>query len=155
MPNKRDILLFYTLSFTWGIVYTIVGLFVLLYFVLFKYDKISILIIAGRICIRTDGKYWGGISLGIVYIVDARNSYRLHVHELGHTVQHIMFGPLFIPLVAIPSVIRANLRKKYRKFLYDKNGKYIEYDSVWFEGQATRLGEKYFSETVIKFIGSD
>lgn len=153
MPSKKDIIIFYLLSFTWGIVMTLVGLFALLYIYLFMHKSVDIFMVAGRVCIRHKTKIFGGISLGIVYYIDKRNSYRLHTHELGHTVQNVMFGLLFPVLIGIPSVIRANLRRKFPSLRYDRHKRYIEYDSIWFEGQATELGEKYFHETVTKLLG--
>lgn len=64
-------------------------------------------------------------------------------HECGHGIQNIIFGPLFPFLVAIPSVIRY----WYREVIWRKDReRYFQlpkYDDIWFEGQATRWGDKY------------
>lgn len=63
---------------------------------------------------------------------------RLLVHEYGHTVQSILYGPLYLAVVGIPSVLR------FRRF-YTKKGrkesKGTLYSSGFPENQANRLGE--------------
>jgi hypothetical protein len=59
-----------------------------------------------------------------------------------------VFGPLFIPLVAIPSATRYWYRRRLRKAYGEPILKKLpSYDSVWFEGQATRLGYTKFEIT--------
>jgi hypothetical protein len=62
-------------------------------------------------------------------------------HECGHGLQNIMFGPLFIFIIFIPSCIRY----WYRELRYERKGIMppTSYDSIWFEGWATELGKKY------------
>lgn len=152
MPYKNKLAIFYILSFTWGIVMSLVGLFVFLFIRLFMNNQVNIFKVAGRIAIVFKNKSFGGLSLGFVYLVDNGNSMSTHLHELGHTIQNAYFGPFFILLVAIPSAIRYHIRSY---LVNSKRKKYSElkpYDSIWFEGQATKLGNKYFKGVNINAI---
>lgn len=147
MPSKKDIIIFYALSFTWGLIWSLVGLFVLLFIYIFMKKQVVIRPIAGRISVVFKEKYFGGVSLGVVYLTDASDRSHTHMHELGHTVQNMMFGPFFILLVAIPSGIWYQYRNIARYF-GKKN--LPPYDSPWFEAQATDLGYKKFHDAVMK-----
>lgn len=131
--------IFYILSFTWGIIMTMFGLIGILFSLPFgKVRKFH-----GRLC-AVWGKGWGGVSLGCFFFVseDCFNDHTCS-HECGHMLQNCLMGPFFIFLVAIPSFIRYH----YRDYLVNSGKKkwyeLPDYDDIWFEGQATRWGEKY------------
>lgn len=66
-------------------------------------------------------------------------------HEAGHSIQHSLYGPLFIFLIAIPSCIRYWYRNWYAKKHKSDPDYYMKpYDAVWFEASASDLGRKYF-----------
>lgn len=148
MPKKTDLFIFYILSFTWGLLWTLIGLIVFLFTWVFFHEKIKIQVVAGRLAITFLYKRFGGLNLGIIYFVDRNDMPHTHLHELGHSLQNAYFGPLFIPLIAIPS----GIRYQYRKYLRKKEVgiKLPPYDSIWFEGQATKLGYHYFLDAVLK-----
>lgn len=85
------------------------------------------------------GERWGGLTLGNSILISKSSGSSILLHELGHTYQNAIFGPLFIFLVAIPSAIRYHLRNKFKK-LRKKS-----YDSIWFERSATHIGLYYES----------
>lgn len=58
-------------------------------------------------------------------------------HELGHTVQNLIWGPLFPIVIALPPLIRAAFWPRILK----KNPN-ADYNAIWFERQATKFGEK-------------
>ena len=131
--------IFYLLSFTWGIVLTIIGLAVA-----------GVLLIArkkpkrwGHCWYFEVGKSWGGLELGPIFLTSKNPSRRTKNHEHGHAIQNCYWGPLFILVIWIPSALRyhyRNLRDKLK--LYNKT----DYDAIWFEGQATNIGNNlYFS----------
>ncbi len=70
-------------------------------------------------------RFRGGISLGMfVVTTDYRRLYRavpagaqrrLDAHELGHVKQSLMLGPLYLPLVGVPSISRAALLRFSRR----------------------------------------
>ena len=100
--TKTKTIIFYILSFTWGIVMSLIGSLVLL-----------VLIIAGkkpqkfhdRIYIEI-GKGWGGVELGPFFLCSENSSYSLMQHESGHGFQNALLGPLMPFLVCIPSAAR-------------------------------------------------
>lgn len=118
-------IIYYLLSFTWGIVMTIIGLLV----------SLVLLFISTPIRYNLTyyfqlGEYWGGITLGMMFITDKRPG-TIPDHEFGHTVQNCIYGPLFPFLIALPSLIRANFIP------------YSDYDAIWFEKSATKIGKMY------------
>ena len=136
--NKK---LFYFLSFTWGLPMTLIGCLVTI-----------VLLTTGHkpqkwgYCYYFEiGKNWGGLELGVFFLVNQGASSNLKSHELGHSMQNCWFGLLMPFLVCIPSAIRY----WYREYLV-KSGKktYSElsdYDSIWFEGQASTFGTKFIN----------
>lgn len=124
--------LFTVLNYTWGIVNTILGLFVAL-----------ALVIAGkRPKIRNGcfffevGNGWGAFSLGTTIVTGEKPRDFIIYHEYGHAVQNAIFGVFTLFIVTLPSLIRAG----YRKALCIYDGYY----DIWFEAQASSLGEKYY-----------
>ena len=93
-------------------------------------------------CVRfTVGKNWGGGSLGVFMFTCKNASQGLLEHEHGHSIQNCYYGPLMPFLVNIPS----STRYWYRRIVHAiKPEKALPpYDSIWFEGEATRLGREY------------
>lgn len=131
---------FYALSFTWGIIMTLIGCIVSMVLIALGYKPIKnrygwYFIVGGD---------WGGaLDLGPASIVCENPTEHLLQHEFGHAVQNCYYGPAFPFIVAIPSAIRY----WYREYLVCSGKKqYNElppYDSIWFEGMATELGGLY------------
>ena len=127
---------FYFLSFTWGFIMSFIGLI-----------AIAVLACMGRVhtfhgrLYGTIGKGWGGVELGCFFICgEDCQSDHLRGHECGHGIQNIIWGPLMPFVICIPSAIRY----WYFEFYWRKHKRYPnDYDSIWFEGQATRWGKKY------------
>jgi hypothetical protein len=85
----------------------------------------------------------GAVSLGLfvfwsdtgdgVFTLDERN----RLHEYGHTIQSRILGPLYLPVVGIPSVSRVIYAHRY----YKKHGKeWTGYYRGFPENWADRLG---------------
>lgn len=131
-------IIFYLLSFTWGGIMSFIGLFVMLVLMITGHKP---KLFYNRIYIEV-GENWGGLELGCFFIANKDCSLHIKQHETGHTIQNIIFGPLYLFVIAIPSAIRY----QYRELKYYKKGKTppTDYDDIWFEGWATRLGERYF-----------
>lgn len=133
MKNK---VLYYILSFTWGLPMTLIGLFVAVALICVGYKPKR----WGGCFYFNVGKIWGGVSLGIVFITDESDSEHTKNHEFGHSIQNCRYGLLMPFIVCIPSFIRY----WYREFKTRKGIKLeTKYDDVWFEGEATALGYKY------------
>ena len=127
---------YWFLSLTWGLPMTFIGLLVAL-----------VLLVTGHKPHRFGytfyfkvGKGWGGLTLGAVIIVSHDCSSSTISHEYGHTVQNLIFGP-FELFIGIASAARYWYREIKRK--RDPACYLPPYDSIWFEGQATRLGLKF------------
>lgn len=132
MKNKA---LFYILSFTWGIPMTLIGLIVALALVLTGHKAK----LYGGCFHFIVGKNWGGLSLGIVIITCENSSERTKNHEVGHAIQNCKYGFLMPFIVCIPSAIRY----WYREFTIPTT----DYDGIWFEAEATRLGCEYIKHS--------
>lgn len=62
-------------------------------------------------------------------------------HEHGHGVQNCIYGPLMPLLVSIPSSTRYHFRNFKKRFF--KKAPKTPYESVWFEKEATVIGQRY------------
>lgn len=194
--KKFKTVLFYILSFTWGLPMTLIGSITMLIMLITKHEMGNF---NGRFYTKV-GKNWGGLELGCFFLTDTSPTLHIKQHESGHGIQNIVLGPFMLFVVCIPSAIRywvmemedyktkwgfvATLLSicalvtaailsagitynilaliivggiiggytlllaawliafelpKYK----DRNP---DYDSIWFENSATKLGEKYFPE---------
>lgn len=141
-------ILYWLIQLTWGILMTVIGLIVSFVCILFFKGKIHK---NGFSYIVEVGGDWGGLSLGAVsfcgsYSLKSSPYYdiewyeRTRRHEFGHSLQNLVFGPLFPFIVAIPSAFRywyfTIAESKGKSFPEDA------YDSIWFEKEATIQGKK-------------
>lgn len=134
---------FYTLSWTWGILMSLIGALtvgcILLYGLIakkgYKLQK------HGWCYYIAIGENWGGVNLGMFFLIQSRESKSTMWHEHGHAIQNCTWGLLFPFVIALPSVFRYWYRevKYYNKGLRPTTS----YDSIWFEGEATELGRVY------------
>lgn len=130
--------LYYTLMFTWGLLMSLIGLIVTI-----------CLLIGGQKPYGIYGiwkfevkEHWGGADLGCMYVRDTTSTEAVDRHEVGHSYQNCLLGPLFPFIVAIPSAIRYRDRQRRAA-----NGETLKpYDSIWFEGSATDIGDELFLE---------
>lgn len=133
-------IVFYLLSFTWGILMSAIGLLVVL----------GAAVVGGQLktyhgrlyCVIGDN--WGGLELGCFFLCGTTSDQEwstTRAHECGHGLQNCLWGPLTLFVITIPSAIRY----WYREIKYHRQGKVppTKYDDIWFEGQATRWGQKY------------
>ena len=71
----------------------------------------------------------------------------LLVHEYGHTVQSLALGPLYLPVIGLPSLIWATAPK-----LRAKRDKGLPYSSFWTESSANKLGERVTKEASLQDV---
>lgn len=98
------------ICFIWELPQSILALLILLFYCrkyLYKrtYKKATIYII--------DSSRFTGVSLGR-FIILSRKYYLLKncvLHEYGHSIQSLIFGPLYLIVIGIPSFIRAVIFK--------------------------------------------
>lgn len=101
---------------TWGCIMTTIGLITVLVLCILGYKPHTF---GPNIWVCIPGN-WGGINLGPVFIRGGREDdtpqtsyhygYHTPLHESGHGLQNLVFGPLFPFLVGIPSPWRCVLR---------------------------------------------
>lgn len=126
---------FYLLQYTWGLLINAIGLIISLVLLISGHKPHKF----GNNYYFTVGKNWGGLELGVCFLCGELNqTHHLKCHESGHGIQNIIWGPLFPFVISIPSAIRY----WYRRTHVCKTA----YDDIWFEGQATKLGEKYYGD---------
>ena len=71
-------------------------------------------------------------------VIDEKLRYDTLVHEYGHTVQSLLLGPLFLPVIAIPSETWAFF-KPLRKC---RNENHISYYWLYCEKWANSIGDR-------------
>lgn len=70
----------------------------------------------------------GSVSLGSFIFISEYANPNTEAHELGHTVQSMYLGPLYLLIIGLPSICWALLRRKG----YFKNSSYYEfYTEKW------------------------
>lgn len=127
---------FYLLSFTWGILLTLVGCIVSVALLILGYKPKK----WGYCYYFEVGEHWGGLELGPFFLVDKSSSTLTKNHEHGHAFQNCKLGLAMPFVVSIPSALRYWFRR-----IAEKNGKPCQsgYDEIWFEGEATKLGTEF------------
>lgn len=80
----------------------------------------------------------GAITLGNYVFVGLNSEYKETVkHELGHTIQSKILGPLYLIIIGIPSITYCGLRRLFPSLR--KKNCYDFYTEKW----ANNLSEKY------------
>ena len=120
--------LFWIWQWTWGLPQSLLGCIV---FLCCKKKKVK----TYRGCIVT---HWGNRgSLGVgMFLFLGSDDPQVRVHEFGHSVQSAILGPLFLPIMGIPSFLWCNL-PPCRRMRKEKN---ISYYAFYPESTANRLG---------------
>ena len=80
----------------------------------------------------------GAVTLGNYVFVGLNSEYKETVkHELGHTIQSKILGPLYLIVIGIPSITYCGLRRLFPSLR--KKNYYDFYTEKW----ANNLSEKY------------
>lgn len=121
-------ILFRLWQWTWGFPQTLIGF--LVYLVCRDCPKSTY-----HGCIVTR---WGRKdSLGMgMFLFFGSDDPQIRVHEFGHAVQSMFLGPLFLPIMGIPSILWCNL-PPCRRLRKEKG---ISYYRFYPESTANRLG---------------
>ena len=127
---------YFILSFTWGMMMSFVGAVTALVLLIFGRGGFGVVGHTPAFIFKKERN--NAFSIGLFIFVDHIEKDRFNGHEVGHTVQNCMYGPFVLFLVYIPSFVRYWWRTN-DKHRYTKDGEFIEYDAVWFEGQATKI----------------
>lgn len=127
-------LLFWIWQWTWGLPQTLVGFIVFL--VCRKRPHGTY-----RGCITTRWNNRGSMGMGMFLFLGSEDP-QVRVHEFGHSVQSVILGPLFLPVMGIPSFLWCNI--PYFRRLRKEKG--ISYYRFYPESTANWLGAKVSGE---------
>ena len=139
--NPRYYPLYWLILLTWGALSTLPGLIIALGLIICGKKPQRI----GPMFYFRIGRNWGGCEMGGMFLRDTTSTEHVTYHEAGHSIQTLMFGPLMLPLISIPSFLRYHYRNLVKKCSPERAKKLPPYDAIWFEGMATRLGKRYFA----------
>lgn len=127
------------LNHTWGGIMTLIGYVARVILACRKIHGTDYGVARCYVC----GRNWGGVSLGTTIIISETADEETIAHEIGHTIQNARWGLLFPFVIAIPSAIRYWYREYLKRSGKKEWWELPDYDAVWFEAQATKLGESF------------
>lgn len=78
----------------------------------------------------------GSLGVGNFIFLGTNANRQVLVHEYGHCIQSLILGPLFLPVMGIPSFLWANLPRCKRL----RKEKGVSYYAFYPESSANRLG---------------
>lgn len=135
-------ILFWLISFTWGLPLTLIGGIGALYMLAtgHKPHRYGYFV---YFVTRTSGCAFEG---GPFFFISGDCQFNEHTkaHEVGHgSLQNWVFGPLTVFVCTIPGVIRFWYRHLVVKLGKKKTSDLPPYESIWFERTATEWGYKF------------
>ncbi len=140
LPKPIRAFLFYLVQWTWGLPQNLIGAILLPILPGERRIFHGAVITVYRKSKLMDNS--SGFSLGMfIYIPENWSDHdkeHLSVHEFGHSIQSMMFGPLYLFIVGIPSVIWC---KKYFGHYREYQDRGIKYTDRFPENSADKLGE--------------
>ena len=86
-------------------------------------------------CIVTHWPVRGSLSVGMFLFLGCDDP-QVRVHEFGHAVQSLFLGPLFLPLIGLPSFLWCNL-PFFRRLRKEKG---LSYYRLYTESTANVMG---------------
>ena len=127
MIEKIGLILIFLLNITWGAIQSCLGFFIFLFFIKKPHFWYKSSVVTVNAALKST-KIEGGLSLGL-FIFITYDMEREHIaksslikHEYGHTLQSSFLGPLFLPVIGLPSIIWAGCfagwRRKHNKDYY-------------------------------------
>ena len=82
----------------------------------------------------------GGVSLGSFIFVNGNRpevwTKDARVHEYGHTIQSLIFGPLYLVIIALPSIVWCSSKSLHQKRMRGE----LNYYDLYCESSANTLG---------------
>lgn len=123
---------YYTLSLTWGLPLTFLGLLGTIVLMCMGYKPKRF----GWAWYFEVGRSCDGFSLGPIFFCGKYASSTTKAHEYGHSIQNCKYG------IAMVFLVFASIsRYWYYTIMEDWIGMNLpKYDSWWFESQATKIG---------------
>ncbi|MBR4767750.1 MAG: ATP-binding protein [Lachnospiraceae bacterium] len=136
--NRAFPLFFAFVQWTWGLLQTFAGA-LLSVFLLLKDPKRQRVFFHGAVAL--DWNLKGSMSLGMFlflssFLKDDRE--RVLVHEYGHSLQSMILGPAYLPVIGLPSLLWTNLKSQQKK----RRERQIPVTSFYTEKWAGHAAEK-------------
>ena len=132
---RTRLFLYYFLQLTWGMIQNILG-FIIWIYVLLTGPKEKRHVFHGALVTRWYLK--SSMSMGL-FLFMGTDDPRVLVHEYGHTIQSCILGPLYLPVIGIPSFCWANTPRFERN---RRMGRY-RYSDFYPEKWANYLGWRF------------
>ena len=129
-------LLFRLWQWTWGFPQTLLGFIIYL----LNRDKPHEIYHG---CVVTHWGNGGSQGVGMFLFLGNTSDPRVRVHEFGHSVQSMILGPLFLPVMGIPSFLWCNL-PPCRKLRRERG---VSYYRFYPESTANLLGSLVTGES--------
>ena len=123
------------IQFSWGIVQNVMGLALTAFLRLFRHAAKRPPFFGAVV---TKWRRRGSMALGGYIFLGKNGTEEVLVHEYGHTVQSLILGPFFLPVIGLPSLIWANFRP-FRRY---RERKQKRYTSFYPERWASFAGER-------------
>ena len=120
--------LFRLWQWTWGFPQTLIGAVIYLICRKCPHDRY-------RGTVVTHWNQKGSLGVGMFLFLGSHDP-EVRVHEYGHAVQSLILGPLFLPVMGIPSFLWCNI-PYFRRMRKEKG---ISYYRFYPESTANRLG---------------
>lgn len=89
-------------------------------------------------------RHWGSVSLGDYIILSSGRLPETYRHEVGHQVQSMILGPLYLLIIGLPSICWAALWTN-QKIAEGLRVKGVSYYDFYTESWADRLGNVHRS----------
>ena len=134
LPMRRRLVRLWQV--VWGFPQTFVG------FVLFLVLRGPRRRYAFRSAVVTEWSLDSGLCLGMLIFVPRACPQALLLHEYGHTLQSMLLGPLYLPVIVAPSLVWAGVPALYR---YRRSHAYSYY-RFYTERWANRLSRRVTGE---------
>ncbi|MCR4855876.1 MAG: hypothetical protein K5908_06870 [Erysipelotrichaceae bacterium] len=141
--RKFRLFIYYFLQMTWGIIQNALGFLIWLY-VLLTGPKEERRFFYGALVTRWYNR--ASMSMGM-FLFLGTDEERVIVHEYGHSIQSLLLGPFYLPVIGIPSFIWANSRHFIRE---RRKGRY-HYTSFYPERWANHLGRRFTGRQPINY----
>ncbi len=141
MPLLKFLYIF--VQWTWGFAQSLLGLVLMLLLGRQKHEWYGLALMTAYDLDQVKFNKLGACSLGMFTFVitgpDGKPYPGLAAHEYGHTFQSLLLGPLYLPLIGIPSSLWA-LRYRKHRARYAQLG--IAYTSRYPENWAESWGRR-------------
>lgn len=126
-------MLYTLIQWTWGFLQTFLG--AILYVLYRKYPHFRY-----HHAMVTVWNKPSSVSLGWFIFIEDRYPKELLAHEYGHTIQSLVLGPLYLPIIGIPSLIWFHIHKPSKGSYY----------SFYPEKTANALVKRYTDEDIFE-----